>query len=96
MMTNKTRALARRPASVLTASIERRIFIIRGQKVMLDSDLAQLYRGLTKAFNQGVKGHLDRFPKNFTFRLTVKEAEVFRSQIVTSSWGGRRAHALCI
>ena len=90
MITPKTRALARRPATVLAASIERRIFLIRGQKVMLDADLAELYRVPTKAFNQGVKRNLGRFPKDFMFRLTIKEAENLRSQIVTSSWGGRR------
>lgn len=75
---------------MLAASIERRIFLIRGQKVMLDSDLAELYRVATKAFNQGVKRNLARFPKDFMFRLTIKEAENLRSQIVTSNWGGRR------
>ena len=90
MMTPKTKALARRPAAVLNASIERRIFVIRGQKVMVDSDLADLYRVPTKVFNQAVKRNLNRFPKDFMFQLSAKEMEILRSQIVTSSWGGRR------
>ena len=90
MMTHNTKALARRPAAVLNASIERRIFVIRGQKVMVDSDLADLYRVPTKVFNQAVKRNLNRFPKDFMFRLSGKEMEILRSQIVTSSWGGRR------
>jgi len=90
-MTKPTQALARRPARSLTASIETRIFMIRGHKVIVDSDLADLYRVATKVFNQGVKRNLKRFPKDFMFRLTGKEIEILRSQIVTSSWGGRRS-----
>ena len=88
---NNARALARRPAAVVNASIERRIFVIRGQKVMIDSDLADLYRVPTKAFNQAVKRNLKRFPKDFMFRVSKREMEILRSQIVTSSWGGRRS-----
>jgi ORF6N domain len=90
MMIQKTKALARRPDHSLSASIETRIFMIRGQKVMVDSDLADLYRVHTKVFNQAVKRNLKRFPKDFMFRLTAKEMKILRSQIVTSSWGGRR------
>lgn len=57
---------------------------------MLDSDLADLYGVETKTFNQSVKRNLDRFPEDFMFRLTGEEFEDLRSQIVTSSWGGRR------
>ena len=64
--------------------------MIRGHKVMLDSDLADLYRVPTKVFNQAVKRNLKRFPRDFMFRLTGKEVKILRSQIVTSSWGGRR------
>ena len=64
--------------------------MLRGQKVMVDSDLADLYRVPTKVFNQAVKRNLKRFPKDFMFRLTGKEIQILRSQIVTSSWGGRR------
>jgi phage regulator Rha-like protein len=57
---------------------------------MVDSDLAELYRVPTKVFNQAVKRNLKRFPSDFMFRLSRKEMEILRSQIVTSSWGGRR------
>jgi hypothetical protein len=66
--------------------IERRIYLIRGQKVMLDSDLAELYQAPTKALNQAVRRNLDRFPGDFMFRLTAEEAETLnRSRIVTGS-----------
>ncbi len=64
--------------------------MLRGQKVMIDSDLAGLYRVPTKVFNQAVKRNLKRFPKDFMFRLTIKESEILKSQFVTSTWGGRR------
>ncbi|MFN7948190.1 MAG: ORF6N domain-containing protein [Blastocatellia bacterium] len=66
--------------------------LIRGQKVMLDSDLAELYEVETKVLNQAVKRNLERFPEDFMFQLTTEEAGNLRSQIVTSSpaHGGRR------
>lgn len=72
--------------------IERRIYLIRGQKVMIDVDLAELYGVTTRALNQQVQRNLKRFPEDFMFRLTNAEAEVFRSQFSTSSStrGGRR------
>ncbi|MCA1556719.1 MAG: ORF6N domain-containing protein [Acidobacteria bacterium] len=72
--------------------IERRIYLIRDQKVMLDSDLAKLYGVPTKVFNQAVKRNLTRFPPDFMFQLTTEEAESLRSQFVTSKpgRGGRR------
>jgi hypothetical protein len=90
MMRQKTKVLARRLDHTLGASIETHIFMIRGQKVMVDSDLADLYRVATKVFNQAVRRNLKRFPKDFMFRVTAKEMKILRSQIVTSSWGGRR------
>ena len=77
---------------ILTERIQRRIYLIRDQKIMLDSDLAGLYGVQTKALNQAVKRHHKRFPKDFAFQLTRKEAERLRSQFVTSngSRGGRR------
>jgi hypothetical protein len=66
--------------------IERKIYLIRGQKVMLDSDLAELYQAPTKTLNQAVKRNPDRFPDDFMFRLTDEEAEASnRSQTVTGS-----------
>ncbi len=63
--------------------IDTRILIIRGHKVVLDADLAQLYGVATKALNQGVKRNLARFPEDFMFRLTLEEASNSRSQSVT-------------
>jgi hypothetical protein len=66
--------------------IERRIYVIRGQKVMVDSDLAELYQVPTKALNQAVKRNLDRFPDDFMFQLSNAETGgLNRSQFVTGS-----------
>lgn len=67
-----------------------RITIIRGKKVILDSDIASLYEVETKVLNQAVSRNKNRFPSDFMFRLTQKEFSDLRSQFVTSSWGGRR------
>lgn len=77
---------------ITPAKIEKMIYLIRGQKVMLDSDLASLYEIDTKKFNQAVKRNMKRFPKDFMFQLTKAEHENLRSQIVTSKEGrgGRR------
>ena len=66
--------------------IERAILLIRGEKVMLDSDLAAIYGVTTKALNQAVKRNVSRFPEDFMFQLTVDEvANLNRSQFVTGS-----------
>ena len=72
--------------------IEKMIYIIRDQKVMLDSDLAELYEVDTKVLNQAVKRNLARFPQDFMFQLTSEECDFLRSQFVTSKIGrgGRR------
>ena len=70
--------------------IESKIYIIRGQKVMLDSDLAELYDVKTKVLLQAVKRNADRFPNDFMFQLSEQEYKILRSQFVTSNWGGRR------
>ncbi|MFH0762958.1 MAG: ORF6N domain-containing protein [Candidatus Omnitrophota bacterium] len=67
-----------------------RIFEIRGKRVMLDRDLAQLYGVTTKRLNEQVNRNIKRFPEDFMFRLVEEEASNLRSQIATSSWGGRR------
>jgi aromatic ring-opening dioxygenase LigB subunit len=68
-----------------------RILVIRGHKVILDADLAELYGVQTKVFLQAVKRNRARFPQDFMFQLTREEFKNLRSQIVTSSqWGGRR------
>lgn len=71
-------------------TIERKIYLIRGKKVMLGPDLASLYGVETKALNRAVKRNLNRFPDDFMFPLTNKEVTDLRCQIGTSSWGGRR------
>lgn len=79
------KAIARLSESVLS-----QIHFLRGHKVMLDSDLASLYGVATKALVQAVKRNSERFPDDFMFQLTKQELAILRSQIVTSSWGGRR------
>jgi len=63
---------------VPAGTIERRIYFMRGQRVMLDSDLANLYHVATKSFNQAVKRNQDRFPKDFMFQLTPQESQFFK------------------
>ena len=70
--------------------IESLIYEIRGQKVMLDRDLARLYGVETKVLNQAVKRNIKRFPEDFMFQLSHEEFTDLMSQIVTSSWGGIR------
>ena len=67
-----------------------KIYYIRDQKVMLDSDLAELYEVETRVLNQQVKRNIDRFPDDFMFQLTEIEWETLKSQNATPSWGGRR------
>lgn len=69
--------------------IENRIFLIRGQKVMLDKDLAELYGVPTKRLNESVKRNNRRFPIEFMFVLTKEETKNLRLQNVTSNWGSR-------
>ena len=78
--------------SVSVQVIERRIYLIRGQKVMLDFDLAELYGESTKRLNQQVTRNRKRFPEDFMFRLNKEEAESLRLQFATSNMGrgGRR------
>ncbi|MCL2759374.1 MAG: ORF6N domain-containing protein [Treponema sp.] len=72
--------------------IQDMIYEFRGQKVMLDNDLASLYQVETKRLNEAVKRNIDRFPLEFMFQLTKKEYDNLKSQFATSSWGGRRKH----
>lgn len=73
--------------------VERRIYLIRGHKVMIDEDLAELYDVPTKVLNQQVKRNLKRFPEDFMFQLSKEEAENLRSPIAfsRSAHGGRRS-----
>ncbi|MCA1614317.1 MAG: ORF6N domain-containing protein [Acidobacteria bacterium] len=91
MPTRKT--LTRRPPAVVDELIERRIHLIRGQKVMLDSDLAELYGVPTKRLNERVKRNLKRFPKDFMIRLTDEEIESLRSQFATSNEEGETSRS---
>jgi hypothetical protein len=67
-----------------------KIYFVRNEKVMLDSELAELYGVETRRLNEQVKRNIDRFPEDFMFQLTETEFENLKSQIATSSWGGRR------
>jgi len=73
-------------ATIAAEGIKQAIFLIRGERVMLDFDLAALYQVTTKVLNQAVRRNRERFPEDFMFQLTPKElAELDRSQIVTGS-----------
>ena len=75
---------------VTTETIELKILLIRGQKVMLDADLAELYGVETRRLNEQVSRNSERFPVDFMFQLTPQEFSNLKSQFATSSWGGRR------
>lgn len=68
-----------------------KIYVIDEKKVMLDSDLAELYQVETKRLNEQVKRNIDRFPEDFMFQLTTEQWENLKSQFATTSWGGRRS-----
>jgi hypothetical protein len=80
------------PDLITSQRIEKTIYLIRGEKVMLDRDLASLYEVETKVLNRAVRRNLQRFPLDFMFQLTAEEAEILRCQIGTSKKGrgGRR------
>ena len=71
-------------------NIENKILVIRGQQVMLDRDLAEIYGVETRIINQAVKRNEERFPEPFCFQLTKNEIQNLKSQFVISSWGGTR------
>jgi phage regulator Rha-like protein len=70
--------------------IQQKIFEVRGQNVILDFDLAELYKVETKFLKRSVRRNISRFPKDFMFQLTKREWQNLRYQFVTSSWGGIR------
>ncbi len=82
--------MAKKQSGVSVERIERQIYRLRGQKVMLSTDLAALYGVEPRVLVQAVKRNLDRFPPDFLFQLSKEEFTVLKSQIVTSSWGGLR------
>lgn len=71
-------------------AITQRILLLRGQKVLLDADLAALYGVETRRLNEQVRRNLDKFPEDFIFEVTDEEAANMKSHFATSSWGGRR------
>ena len=81
-------------ATQLLPSVDSLIYLIRGQKVLLDRDLAELYGVDTRTLVQAVKRNIGRFPEDFCFQLSDQEFANLRSQIVISSHGGRRTSPL--
>ena len=81
-------------ALVAIEVIANRIVVLRGQRVMLDADLAALYGVTTKRLNEQVRRNLERFPSDFMFQLTNQEVAILKSQFATSSWGGKRKRPL--
>ena len=82
--------MGKTPSLLPAERIERSILLLRGEKVILDKDIAALYEVETKALIRAMKRNLDRFPADFMFQLTLEEVENLRYQFGTSSWGGRR------
>ena len=82
--------MAKPVTSLLDEKIINKIYLIRGKKVMLDFELAELYLVETKQLKRQVKRNPEGFPGDFMFQLTTKEFENLRSQIGASSWGGTR------
>jgi hypothetical protein len=89
-MPKQTTAVTRARIAIPVEVIERRIFLIRGHKVMLDADLADLYQVATGNLNLAIKRNPARFPVDFMFRLTKAEFQNLRLQSASSRWGGRR------
>jgi len=82
--------LAKKASIIPIERIQKCIYLFRGQKVMLDKDLAVLYGVQTRDLNKAVSRNLDRFPKDFMFGLTKAEFENLKFHFGTSSWGGTR------
>jgi hypothetical protein len=72
------------------AGIAQRILVLRGQRVLLDADLAALYGVTVRRLNEQVRRNRTRFPDDFIFYLNINEIRILKSQIATSSWGGKR------
>ena len=78
------------PMIISEEIIKSKIYIIRGQRIMLDMELAEIYGYTTKAFNQQVKNNIQKFDEDFRFQLTKEDSENLRSKFLTSSWGSIR------
>lgn len=77
--------MAKTKRSLTNDAVISKIYLIRGQRVMIDKDLAELYAVDTRVLNQAVRRNKERFPKDFMFQMTAKEFENWKSQIVTSN-----------
>ena len=97
-MDNEIKTVESAEVQTNTRPIRDIIYFVRGQQVLLDSDLAALYKVDTKVFNQAVKRNIERFPAEFRFQLTQEEYDSLKSQIVTSKKGVRRKaiYAICL
>ncbi|MFK7049842.1 ORF6N domain protein [Flavobacterium columnare] len=82
--------MSQKEISIPDEIISNKIYFIRGQKVMLDKDLAELYQVETKNLKRQVRRNIERFPEDFMFELNEEEFEILRCQFGTSSWGGTR------
>ncbi len=88
----------KKPSAALVAieAIASRILILRGQRTILDADLAALYGVETRRLNEQVRRNTERFPEDFVFQVTPAEFANLKSQYATSSWGGRRKRPLAL
>ena len=75
---------------LIVSKIESKIYLIRGEKILLDKDLAEMYGVETKQLKRAVRRNIDRFPDVFMFELSKEEFQNLRNQFGTSSWGGTR------
>jgi len=78
------------PNLITAERIEKKIYLIRGLRVMLDRDLSLLYGVATRDLNKAVSRNLDRFPSDFMIQLNKSESQILKFQFGTSSWGGTR------
>jgi len=90
MADRKEKAMGKEMVLVSVERIEQMILSLRGQKVILDKDLASLYEVSTSNLNKAVSRNLDRFPKDFMFQLSAMEFNDLKFHFGTSSWGGTR------
>ena len=72
--------------AVIESTIVNKIYVVRGQKIMIDSDLAELYGVETKRLKEAVRRNINRFPKDFMFELLKEEVLNLRTQMASSSW----------
>ena len=88
--------MEKKKVTIPNGHVEQLILLIRGQKVILDADLAGLYGVETRRLNEQVKRNADRFPEDFMFQLSLEEFEILKSQFAISipRWGGRRKRSV--